>query len=153
MNVKSKVLKIRNLPTGSKKIDKINAKPYLVLIVFLLVGIMLLFTSFYLIGIVISFLFLYCLLFIKNVTLVEFYEDYAVFYLNNGNEECFILFWEDITSWNIVSSRFDLDVLNIELRNRQCISLKCVSAKKVEKYFAKYAPFSQESSTNKQHAL
>ena len=153
MNVKSKVLKIRNLPTGSKKVDEINAKPYLFLIVFLLIGIVLLFTDLYLIGIVISFLFLYCLLFIRNVTLVEFYEDYAVFYLNNGNEECFILFWEDITSWNIANSRFDLDVVNIELRNCQCISLKCVSVKKVKKYFSKYAPFTQETSANEQHAL
>lgn len=62
MNVKSKVLKIRNLPADGKKIDQINAKPYLVIIVFLLIGISLLFTRVYLIGIVITFLFLYYLL-------------------------------------------------------------------------------------------
>ncbi len=44
MNVKSKVLKIRNLPTDGRKIDQINAKPYLVIAVFLFIGIALLFT-------------------------------------------------------------------------------------------------------------
>ncbi|MFQ7537438.1 MAG: hypothetical protein ACLRL6_08880 [Clostridium sp.] len=54
MNVKSKVLKIRNLPTDGRKIDQINAKPYLIIAVFLFIGIALLFTRVYLIGIVIT---------------------------------------------------------------------------------------------------
>ena len=101
VNVKSKVLKIRNLPTDGRKIDQINAKPYLVIAVFLFIGIALLFTRVYLIGIVITFLFLYCLLFVKDVVLIEFYETYAVFYLNNGKEECFLLFWQDVAKWSI----------------------------------------------------
>lgn len=153
MNVKSKVLKIRNLPADGKKIDQINAKPYLVIIVFLLIGISLLFTRVYLIGIVITFLFLYYLLFVKDVVLIEFYETYAVFYLNNDRDECFLLFWEDVAKWTITSSRNDLDVLNIELRNHQCIALKCLSRKKVEKYFMAYANPQQESEITKQHAL
>lgn len=153
VNVKSKVLKIRNLPTDGRKIDQINAKPYLVIAVFLFIGIALLFTRVYLIGIVITFLFLYCLLFVKDVVLIEFYETYAVFYLNNGKEECFLLFWQDVAKWSITSSRNDLDVLNIELKNHQCISLKCVSRKKVEKYFLQCATPIRESEITKQHAL
>lgn len=153
VNVKSKVLKIRNLPTDGRKIDQINAKPYLVIAVFLFIGIALLFTRVYLIGIVITFLFLYCLLFVKDVVLIEFYETYAVLYLNNGKEECFLLFWQDVAKWSITSSRNDLDVLNIELKNHQCISLKCVSRKKVEKYFLQYATPIRESEITKQHAL
>ena len=59
MNVKSKVLKSEIcLQTGSRKIDQINAKPYLVIAVFLFIGIALLFTRVYLIaGIVITFCF------------------------------------------------------------------------------------------------
>ena len=106
VNVKSKVLKIRNLPTDGRKIDQINAKPYLVIAVFLFIGIALLFTRVYL-----------------------------------------------IAKWSITSSSNDLDVLNIELKNHQCISLKCVSRKKVEKYFLQYATPIRESEITKQHAL
>lgn len=153
MNVKSKVLKIRNLPTDGKKIDQINAKPYMLIIVFLLIGVSLLFTRVYLMGIVIALLFLYCLLFVKDVVLIEFYERYAVFYLNNDKDECFLLFWEDIEKWSVTSSRNELDTLNIELKNHQCVSLKCVSRKKVEKYFLLYASAMSESEITKQHAL
>ena len=80
--------------------------------------------SLYLIGIVITFMFLYYLLFVKDVTLIEFYDKYAIFYLNNGKDECFLLFWEDVEKWSISSSRNDLDVLNIVLRNQESIALK-----------------------------
>lgn len=152
MNVKSKILKIRNLPTDGKKIDQINAKPYLFIIVCLIAGISLMCTNLYLIGIIITFMFLYYLLFVKDVVLIEFYDQYAVFYLNNGKDECFLLFWEDVQRWSITSNRNDLDLLNIVLRNNECIALKCLSRKKVEKYFLLYASHDQEKGISKQHA-
>lgn len=152
MNVKSKILKIRNLPTDGKKIDQINAKPYSFIIVCLIAGISLMCTSLYLIGFIITFLFLYYLLFVKDVVLIEFYDQYAVFYLNNGKEECFLLFWEDVLRWSITSNRNDLDLLNIVLRNNECIALKCLSRKKVEKYFLRYVNHDPEKEITKQHA-
>ena len=89
MNVRSKILKIRNLPTDGELIDHINAKPYLFILVCIAIGLALMFTRLYLIGIVITFMFLYYLLFVKDVTLIEFYDKYAIFYLNNGKDECF----------------------------------------------------------------
>lgn len=152
MNVKSKILKIRNLPTDGKKIDQINAKPYSFIIVCLIAGISLMCTSLYLIGFIITFLFLYYLLFVKDVVLIEFYDQYAVFYLNNGKDECFLLFWEDVLRWSITSNRNDLDLLNIVLRNNECIALKCLSRKKVEKYFLRYVNHDPEKEITKQHA-
>lgn len=152
MNVKSKILKIRNLPTDGKKIDQINVKPYSFIIVCLIAGISLMCTSLYLIGFIITFLFLYYLLFVKDVVLIEFYDQYAVFYLNNGKEECFLLFWEDVLRWSITSNRNDLDLLNIVLRNNECIALKCLSRKKVEKYFLRYVNHDPEKEITKQHA-
>lgn len=139
MNVKSKILKIRNLPCNGKKIAEIKAKPYGFILLFLGVGLLLLCTRFYFLGIVIAALFLYYLLFVKDILLVEFYDLYAVFYLNNGNDECFLLFWEDIYHWDISSSRRDLDVLNIMLKNDQTYSLKCLGKKKIVRFFEQYA--------------
>lgn len=153
MNVKSKILKIRNLPTDGKKIDQINAKPYLFIIVFLVIGICLMCTRLYLIGLVITFLFTYYLLFVKDTVLIEFYDSYAVFYLNNGKDECFLLFWEDVRRWSISSNRKDLDLLSIIFRNNETIALKCLSRKKVEKYFQKFTAHDEENEVSKQHAL
>ena len=138
VNVKSKILKIRNLPKDGKRIDHVNAKPYLFIIVCLIVGVALLFTKIYFVGIVITLLFLYYFVFVRDVVLVEFYDQYAVFYLNNGKDECFLLFWEDVVKWEIINNRNDLDHLNIIMRNQESITLKCLSKKKVAKYFGQY---------------
>lgn len=153
VNVKSKILKIRNLPSDGKKVDQIKAKPYGFIIVFLLFGVALLWTSFYLLGIIITLIFLYYLLFVKDMVLIEFYDRYVVFYLNNGRDECFLLFWEDIMEWSVTSSRRDLDVLNIILKNNEHIALKCITRKKVEKYFTLYGSGKTEKDISKQHAV
>lgn len=151
MNVRSKVLKIRNLPKDGNRIDYVNAKPYLFIIICLLIGTGLLFTRVYILGILMLGLFLYYLIFVRNMILIEFYETYAVFYLMNGRDECFLLFWEDIEHWDITSSRGEIDVLNIRLLNHETIALKCPMKKKVVQYFKRYAGGVEE--VTKQHAL
>lgn len=151
MNIKSKILKIRNLPTNGKKIDQINSKPYMCIIVFLLFGIAMLWTSFYLLGIIITLIFLFYLLFVKDKTLVEFYDQYVIFYLNNGKEECFLLFWEDILHWDITQNRKDLDVLNIILKDNEQIALNCLSRKKIEKYFTSNMPCKNDEIGNQRN--
>ena len=138
MNVKSKILKTRNLPKDGKKLDSIGTKPYLIIILGIVLGIILLFTRFYLFGIVLVILFLYYLLFVKNVVLIEFYDQYVVFYLNNGNEECFILFWNDILKWHICESRNDLDELHVILKNKKHVDLKCLGKKKIRHWFSQF---------------
>ena len=138
MNVKSKILKTRNLPKDGKKLDSIGTKPYMIICICIVLGFFLLFTRFYLFGIVLVILFLYYLLFVKNVVLIEFYDQYAVFYLNNGNEECFLLFWNDILKWNISESRNELDELHIVLKNREHVDLKCLGKKKIKRWFSQF---------------
>ena len=151
VNVRSKILKIRNLPADGTRIDQIKAKPYGFIILFLLLGIAMTFTRFYIFGFIIAAVFLFYLVGVKDMVLVEFFDCYAVFYLNNGLDECFLLFWDDIEHWEIVSSRRDLDVLNITLKNNQTISLKCLGKKKIEKYFCQYVPCHQHIDKMKQH--
>lgn len=138
MNVRSKVLKIRNLPHDGKKVAQITSKPYLFIIICLLIGGALLFTRMYLLGVVIAILFLCYLLFVRDVVLVEFFDRYVVFYLNNGQDECYLLFWEDVASWQLVQHRNDLDELKVVLKNQQTISLRCLGRKKLLRWFHTY---------------
>lgn len=142
--MKSKILKIRNLPTDGKLLDRVTSKPYLFIVFFIVVGVIFLFTPFYLLGIVLCILFLYNLLFVKNITLIEFYDAYVFFYLNNGKDECFVLFWEDILKWNYTQHRNRLDLLQIHLKNNESITMKCLSRKKILKYFHKYGDLKDE---------
>ena len=65
---------------------------------------------------------------------MEFFDRYALFYMNNGKDECFVLFWEDVDHWEFSKCKNDLDSLTITLKNHQSVSIKCVSRKKIEKY-------------------
>ncbi len=85
-------------------------------------------------GIVFLFGSVYSFLFIKNERLVEFYDDYCVFYRTNAyRDECFLLFWNDILAWEIESGS-EYDTLIVTLRNQKRICLKCVSRHKLIRY-------------------
>lgn len=152
MSIKSKILKIRNLPCNETRLDTISSKPYTFICALLALGILLLCSSYYLIGVVVAIFSAYYLVAVKNVKLVEFYEEYAVFYLNNGKDECFVMFWEDVSQWEITGSRMDLDTLCVTLKNHQTISIRCVQRKKIQKYFQMHTCLKETSAVTKQHA-
>ena len=135
MHVRSNVLKTRNLPRSSKKLDAINAKPYLFIVILFMIGITLLVYGYFLTGIAITLIFGYHLLFIRNAIVTEFYEEYVVFYMDKNCEECFLLFWNDILSWSYLKRKHDLDMIEVVLKNNQKVSFKCLSKKKILKYF------------------
>lgn len=140
MNVRSKNLKIRNLPKGRKRIDCINAKPFVLFGICLITGILLLILcNSYLIGTVLVLISLYNFLFIKNEILVEFYEEYAVFYRTTSyKDECFLLFWNDVRDWYIQRAKSNYDEIHISLKNDQKVVLKCVSKHKIQRYFRRF---------------
>ena len=152
MDVKSKVLKIRNLPCDGKKLDTISSKPYGFICVLLIAGIILLCSNYYLVGCVITIFSAYYLFFVKNIKLVEFFDRYALFYMNNGKDECFVLFWEDVDHWEFSKCKNDLDSLTITLKNHQSVSIKCVSRKKIEKYLTECTTQKDTCQIHKQHA-
>lgn len=140
MNIRSKNLKIRNLPKGNQRLDQINSKPYLFLGLFLVMGTALLLCKSYLLGSMFIILFFYNFCFVKNDILIEFYNEYAVFYhYNNHKDECFLLFWQDIAKWQYVHTKKDYDEIEVWLKNGRQVCIKCISQHKTLKYFKRYA--------------
>lgn len=146
MDVRSQAIKIRNLPQGHKRIDCINAKPYLFFGMIGMIGVLLVLMERYMIiGILLLLAALYCFLFIKNERLIEFYDEYCVFYrVNNNKDECFLLFWNDIIDWKI-KSKNECDILTVTLRNHKKADFKCVSKHKLIRYLKQNVNQQQES--------
>ena len=89
-------------------------------------------------GILLVFVAVYSFLFIKNERLIEFYDDYCVFYRMNANkDECFLLFLNDISAWEIHPGS-EYDELSVTLRDQRKIVLKCVCKHKLTRYFKRY---------------
>lgn len=140
LSVRSKNLKIRNLPKGHKIIDCVNSKPFVFFSICLVMGLLLvLIAQSYLIGGILVVLSLYNFFCIKNEKLVEFYDEFVVFYhISSYKDECYLLFWEDIESWKIIHTKRDYDELILHLKNGKKVTLKCVSKHKLQRYFKRY---------------
>lgn len=140
MTVRSKILKIRNIPKGHRRSGTINSKPLALFIVVLGLGILLVAVKRnLLIGIFLIVFSLYNILFIRGECMVEFYDEFVVFYhVNSQKDECYVLFWEDIAKWQVARNRKDYDELNIELKNHTTIKIPCVSRIKLDRYFKRY---------------
>lgn len=139
MNVKSKTLKIRNLPQNEKRLACINSKPYLFIVLFLSIGFYALWKQYFIVGTIVVAIFLFNLCCIPNKVVTEFYERYAVYYYEQEKDECFILFWEDIATWVFHPRMNDLDMIEVELENGASICFKCLSKQKTLQYFQKFA--------------
>ena len=137
MNVRSKQLKIRNLPQDEKKKDCVSTKPYLWFLCTLIVGISLIFFfHLYLIGGLLVSVSLYYLIFIKNEILVDFYDTFAVFYhVSPFSDDCFLLYWDDVESWHFRSRTYDYEELMVRLKNGKEISLRCACKHKMQRFF------------------
>ncbi len=146
MEVRSKVLKIRNLPQGNKRIGSINAKPYAFFVVTLIAGILLVMKQSHLIGSIGIILSLYQLCFTQNEKLAEFYVDYAVFYhINDHKDECFLLFWEEVEDWQCICKHSGYDRIEITLNNQKNVSLRCVDQHKINRYLKRFTHIQKEA--------
>lgn len=145
MDVRSKILKIRNLPQGDKRIGSINAKPYAFFVVVLLTGILSVMKEHYLFGSIFIIVSLYNLCFTQNEKLAEFYADYAVFYhINDHKDECFLLFWEDVEGWQCMRRHSGYDMIEITMHNQKSVSLRCVDKHKIDRYLKRFTHSQKE---------
>ena len=134
MDIRSKKLKTRNLPEPREAIDQINAKPYVFIALFLFIGLYMFFMTSYLWGVFMIAIFLYYLVFVKNKILTEFYEDYIVFYNDKDEEECYIVFYNEIKSWSYEVGRFATDTVQITFKDGKRIAFDCLSKRKMKRY-------------------
>ena len=129
MSVRSKMLKIRNLPKGHRRLGSINTKPIDLFIAVLAFGVVLIAVKSLFIGTFLIAFSLYNILFIRGDCLAEFYDDFVVFYhVNSHKDECYLL-----------KNRKHYDELIIGLKNNTIVRFPCVSKIKLARYFRRYA--------------
>lgn len=140
--MKSQKILVRNLPSdGSRKRKSISVKPVALLYTMLVVGFILLFfgknTS--VVGAVLLLLSCFCLPVLPDRTLIEFSNDYLVLHNQHDRQECMIIYYEDIVSWQY-EWHSNYDVLSICLVDGSTESQEMFSKWRVQKYLNEYAP-------------
>ncbi len=99
--MRSKELKTYNLPTDSYFVSEINAKPTIIFLVLILVGILSFFTSIPKIyGITLLYLGFVGISLMPRVVLIEFYNDYLVLYNKADKNTCELIYYDEVASWH-----------------------------------------------------
>ncbi len=113
--MKSKVLKLRNIPYESLLLYKMNIKPTAFLVGVLVVGVVLLFfpdpiTTY---GIITCTITCFALVAMPDRTLLEVRNNTIIFFNRKDESECTILYYDEIVSWRYVKNR-SCDFLIVE---------------------------------------
>lgn len=137
--IKSTRLKCRNLPYDIEPLDQINAKPLVALSCLIALGILLLFRqSLFFLGLFAIGVGIHGIFFAKDSILVEFNDQFAVFYMDDKREDCYVLYWEDVVQYEFIQKAFDTDQLSVELKDGQHVMFKVLNKRILQRNFKKY---------------
>ena len=133
----SKDIKTYNLSNDTRILYRLELKPTFLLVVSMLIGFILVipFTS---IGVVIISIASYCLVFLPSRVLLEFHDDYVIFYNKASHEDCVMIYYEDIMKWRYIKGR-KVDYLVVELEDGTRENIECFNYRAVTRYMRMFA--------------
>jgi len=142
--MKSKEIRVRNLPKDDVPFYVSNVKPTSFLIVAMIAGISFLWIRSYLqvIGVMVIMVSLFSLLMLPDCKLYEIHQDYIVLCNRHDKSECFIIYYEDIVSWHYEWNP-SFDQLVISLVDGSVEKQEVYAKYRIEKWLNSLAPGKQ----------
>lgn len=142
--MKSKEIRVRNLPKDNVPFYVSNVKPTSFLIIAMIAGICFLWIRTYLqvIGVMVIMVSLFSLLMLPDCKLYEIHQDYIVFYNRHDKSECFIIYYEDMVSWHYEWNP-SYDQLVISLVDGSVEKQEVYAKYRIEKWLNSLAPGKQ----------
>lgn len=142
--MKSKEIRVRNLPKDDVPFYVSNVKPTSFLIIAMIAGISFLWIRSYLqvIGVMVIMVSLFSLLMLPDCKLHEIHQDYIVLYNRHDKSECFIIYYEDIVSWHYEWNP-SFDQLVISLVDGSVEKQEVYAKYRIEKWLNSLAPGKQ----------
>lgn len=137
--IQSNRLKCRNLPADYEVLDKTTSKPLGSLATVALCGLVLMITPDYMfLGSLIAFVSFYSLFFSPTVVLVEFCDEFVIFYLDDKRENCYVIYWNEIAGYEYKAQWINPDYVKITLMDGSVHSFKCLSRQQLMRNFQKH---------------
>ena len=142
--MKSKEIRVRNLPKDDVPFYVSNVKPTSFLIIAMITGICFLWIRTYLqvIGVMVIMVSLFSLLMLPDCKLYEIHQDYIVLYNRHDKSECFIIYYEDMVSWHYEWNP-SYDQLVISLVDGSVEKQEVYAKYRIEKWLNSLAPSKQ----------
>ena len=138
--MKSKVLKIRNLPEDMQILNEVKVKPIGTLIFLLLVSGLFIFSgsTVAVLGVVLLAVSIYALLVMPDRILMQFTEDFVVLYNRKSRDECMLIYWDEIMRWQYQKHNNE-DMLILHLIDGQTEAIECFNRNRTVSYFKIFA--------------
>ena len=148
--MKSQSIKVRNLPAADVPVYTVHVKPIATLAVMGLAGIGLLFTGTVAggAGVVLILVSVFSLLMLPDRFLIQFTPDYMVLYNHRNPEECTIVYWDDIVTWQYEYHK-GVDVLVLSLVDGSTQTIELYSKRPIERFMNQFAPGKEVKSTRR----
>lgn len=140
--MKSQYIKTRNIPeTVRKNAYTVRVKPWWLLIILFVVGIVLVAARSYTIGIAlpIMILTLFCLLGMPDRILVQFMPEYVLLYNRQNRDECAMIYYDEVVSWQY-EYHGSCDLLVFTLTDGTTESVDMYGRYAVSRYMKLYLP-------------
>lgn len=139
MKEKSNRYKCRNLPTNYPVNATIKSKPIFAMWVFLVIGVLMMFsTNYKYIGVVFALLGGYTLFFTKNNVSIEFSNDFMVVYLDDQSEECFLIYYNEVEGYRYIARMYQTDYVQVITKNKRMFEFKSLDRRRLRKNLQKY---------------
>lgn len=148
--MKSQVIKTRNIPEDVvKNAYSVRVKPWMLLVVTLVVSMVMLILKSYMIGIALPLivLTLFAILVMPDRVLVQFAPDYLVLYNRKDRDECTIVYWDEIVSWTY-EYHGACDLLALTLVDGSTETVEMYSRRSIRKYMKQYAKDKEKKKRN-----
>lgn len=143
--MKSKELKIYNLPEGRTILSSIDAKPSVLIFVLFIFGILLFVLKQYVWGASLTLTALLMMGLLPRRVLIEFYNSYLVLYNHANKNLCEIIYYEDVEKWSY-SVGLSYDNLSITLVDGSVHSIVAFSKITFEQLMNKFLKDKKEKS-------
>lgn len=146
--MKSKELKIYNLPEERVVLDFIDAKPNFMIFAIFVIGLLLTIIGQIIWSISLLLFSFFAISMMPNRVLVEFCHDYLILYNHANKVDCEIIYYEDVVKWKY-SSGLNYDTLSICLVDDSVHKIDGFSRLTFEKLMNKYLKDKKEKKKSK----
>lgn len=150
--MKSKELKNYNLPENRTYNEAIEAKPMALLLIIMAIGFGLMLIKQYIVGISLFLFGAACLIFLPNRRIIEFYDDYMILYNKARKDECNVVYYDDVKSWEY-KTRVSMDELVITLNDDTIQKVDAFSKIEFESDLNKYLKDKKVVNENRSNRL
>lgn len=139
--MKSKVIKVCNLPADFRPVNKISVKPKMALCILILIslGLIISRTSLSILGGILMAFGIFALLVMPDRKLIEFGPQFLVLFNLKDREECKMIYWDEIMKWEYLHSQNSSDTLKITCVDGHVEMIECYKKQLISQYFSIYA--------------